>query len=313
MAVLAEDTTQYNDLVISQIKELGCLAYEPETIVWHYTTGRGLLGIIESGTIYATQVACLNDSTEIRYALRLYHDALVLLQEKNIADADAHRFLGKVIETFADDPALPSHAPSRFFVACFSRLEDDLNQWRVYSETGGENGYAIGFRARGLAEPNGALLRVNYDKAKHKEVADTVAEATLRFYKDGLQKQRAATPDQWMTEFLAQWDELIGRLAPLVKDECFAAEDEFRLVHELNVTEMHAIRFQQKETLLSRHLPLSFPVWMQVRYPMLPIAKVTVGPAKQQHISRISVTALLRQMGYGEIPVEISRRPLQRP
>jgi len=39
---------------------------DPELIVWHYTSGPGLISIIESGTLYSTQVSCLNDATEIR-------------------------------------------------------------------------------------------------------------------------------------------------------------------------------------------------------------------------------------------------------
>lgn len=48
----------------------------------------------------------------------------------------------------SDEPESPSHAPSMYFVTCFSEEEDDLSQWRAYC--GGENGYAIGFRAAGL-------------------------------------------------------------------------------------------------------------------------------------------------------------------
>jgi hypothetical protein len=265
------------------------------------------VGIIESGSIYATQVACLNDSTEIRYALKLYRDALIELREKRGGNKSDHQFLTKVLETSTEDPAAPSHGPSRYFVTCFSRLEDDLNQWRAYSEEGGENGYAIGFRAAGFRDVNGLLLRVNYNHETHKEVARNVAEATLRFFHDGFEKKREETLEKWTEVFLSEWHFAIGRLAPVVKDSCFRAEEEFPLVHELDAAEFHSIRFTQKATLLSRHLPLRVPAWLQVRYPMLPIAKVTIGPARQQHISRISVSALLKQMGYGDLPVEISR------
>jgi hypothetical protein len=313
MPLTKDDIEQYQIFIADQMKELGCFSIEPETIVWHHTTGRGLLGIAESGTIFATQAAGLNDRTEIRYAMKLYRDALTDLHQAHSKDAEASQFLTQLLDWSSDDPALPSHGPSRFFVACFSRLEDDLNQWRAYSEPGGENGYAIGFHARGLVDPNGAILKVNYATELHKKIAANVAEATLRFYREGLEKKRAETAEQWTKEFIPAWEEWIGRLAPVVKDGCFRAEEEFRLVHELDTYEVHRMRFQQKATLLARYMPLNFPVWMQLRSPMLPIAKILIGPGRQQHISRISVNSLLRQMGYGDIPVEISRRPLQRP
>ena len=32
--------------------------------IWHYTTADGLIGILKSGQIWSTQVACLNDTLE---------------------------------------------------------------------------------------------------------------------------------------------------------------------------------------------------------------------------------------------------------
>ena len=46
-------------------------------------------------------------------------------------------------------------------MSCFSLLEDDLNQWRVYGGPGGENGYAK-FDAEQIAR--GLNLLVQYGK-----------------------------------------------------------------------------------------------------------------------------------------------------
>ena len=45
------------------------LRREPPPELWHYTTGEGLIKIIESGELWSTQVSCLNDATEYRYAI----------------------------------------------------------------------------------------------------------------------------------------------------------------------------------------------------------------------------------------------------
>ncbi len=307
MPILPEDREKYKQFIINRLIDLDSVTYPPETTVWHYTTGAGLLGIIESGAIYATHVACLNDSTEIRYAVKLYYDALESVRQKSAGDPEAIKFLTRVLEINLDDPKLPRHGSSPYFVACFSNLEDDLPQWRAYSESGGENGYAIGFHARALYDPIGGLLRVNYDTEKHKAMAARTAEAALQFFRDGLRDKRATTVEQWEEEFIREWSEVTSRLAPVVKDACFETENEFRLVHGLDASELPRIKFRQKDTLLSRHLPLSFQ-----DFPRLPIAKVTIGPGRQQHVSRISVHALLTQKGYRNVPVEISQRPLQR-
>jgi hypothetical protein len=53
------------------IADLNCVIPEAhyDEIVWHYTTGESLIEIIRTGSLFATQVACLNDTTELRYAV----------------------------------------------------------------------------------------------------------------------------------------------------------------------------------------------------------------------------------------------------
>jgi hypothetical protein len=316
MPVTPEENTRYAAFVQEQVKTLGCLDFPSDKIIWHYTNGAGLLGIIETGSLRASHVACLNDSTEIRYASNLFRSAVGRLRDKPGHDAVATEFLARVAELANEEQEAPSHNPSRFFVVCFSAQEDDLSQWRAYGDVGGENGYAIGFHARGFFSQaaNRLVVKVNYDAALHAAIADEVAEATLRFYREGLEARQNVDPPQWAEEFFQAWDEWIYRLAPMVKDECFKTEQEFRIVNELHVSELGRVRFIQKETLLSRYLPLYFPGWMPfTRVPMLPIARVMVGPGRQQAITQTSVNLLLQQMGYGTDLVTASKRPLQRP
>jgi hypothetical protein len=186
MPATDKEKARYQDFIVDQVKALGCVPIDPEATLWHYTNGAGFIGIVESGTIYATQVACLNDSTEIRYATKLYRDAVIELQRAEHDNEVSNQFLTKLLEGMPENPALPAHGPSRFFVACFSSRDDDLAQWRAYSD-GGENGYALGFKARGLNNlPYGALLRVNYNNVDHKRAAAEIAAATLRFFLEGM-------------------------------------------------------------------------------------------------------------------------------
>lgn len=314
MPVLPEETQRYTDFTRQKAKDLGTFDYSPETTLWHYTSGAGLLGIIESASIRATQVSCVNDSTETLYATRLFRNAILALKEKSAEDQSASAFLDETLRITAEPANMPAHAPSPFFVACFSELEDDLNQWLKYGGPHGENGYAIGFVARGLQiDPNTAVVRVSYDKGKHEAIAAETAEATLAFFREGLVGERMQDPAKWGQEFFESWDRAIYRLSPMAKDECFKAEQEFRMVHELQTSELPNVRFQQKENMLARHIDLETPVWMQQRTPKLPIVKVMIGPGRHQEITRVGVMTLLNQMGYQNIEVLLSKRPVQRP
>ena len=44
---------------------------ETEKILYHYTSLEGLLGIIESKSIWATNVLYLNDASELNYSINL--------------------------------------------------------------------------------------------------------------------------------------------------------------------------------------------------------------------------------------------------
>ena len=158
---------------------MGVFDFQPDQIVWHYTNGAGFLGILQSATLYATQVASLNDVRETKYATDLYKDAVKGLLKEKADDPDAVTFLNAVLEFVKEEPDSPTHGTSKFFVTCFSADEDDVTQWDRY---GGDNGYAIGFYARGLwREPNSQLYRVVYDRDKQTAAAKKITEATLSF------------------------------------------------------------------------------------------------------------------------------------
>jgi hypothetical protein len=158
-----------------------------------------------------------------------------------------------------------------------------------------------------FSPPNSFLYRVIYDRAKQEQATKVLAEATLRFYREGLNEERLKDPDLWAREFFQAWDEWVYRLAPLAKDYRWQSESEFRIVHELNVSEFPKVRFRQRKTMLSRYVVLEFPHVVKRRASLLPIAKIMIGPGNHPAFTRVSVKLLLEQMGYPDIPVEITR------
>ena len=148
------------------------------------------------------------------------------------------------------------------------------------------------------------LQRVNYDPETHAAVAKEAAEATLRFYSEGLKEGL----DDWDNVFLECWDYTLTQLAPMVKDPGFAVEQEIRLVHQLQQPEFSQLKVRQRKTMMSRHLPMRFPSAGPLG---VPISKVIVGPCRHREITRISVDTLLRTHGYPSGLVVSSQRPYQ--
>jgi hypothetical protein len=172
-------------------------------------------------------------------------------------------------------------------------------------------------------------VRVNYEENKHKEVAVNVASATLRFFREGFDSGRGVmpippfggfTPDQasslrakaWAKEFLPEWEQWVGRLAPMVKDPSFRAEDEYRIIHELQVSELPELRYRQKQMLMSRHLPMIYPVLgTATESRRLPINEIIVEPSRHKELSAVSIRIFMNQKGYNNLPVSVSKIPFQ--
>jgi hypothetical protein len=308
MAIPEEEKARYQAFVVSLAKELGAMQYAPDTMLWHYTNGSALIKILDSMTIYSTQISCLNDATELKYGSRLFHGALKELRAATSDDSLAEKLLDGAILHFTEDPSFS--AASFHFVACFSEEKDDLSQWRAYG--GGENGYAIGFRAADLSGiPNGLLVRVKYDTDLHRALAKKAAIEMVRFCKESVQKFEPPDLVQFGVEFLQAWEQQMVMLAPLVKDPGFFKEKEFRITKGCTASDIEDLRFIQKNTMISRHLPLRPPGRSPTEPYRLPIAEVMLGPSRHQQISRISVDTLLQQKGYSPGIVSVSKIPFQ--
>lgn len=122
-------------------------------LLYHYTNSKGLLGIISTNTIWATDVEFLNDSLEVDYSREVVSKQLDERANQLAPDGTSpHSPEGSradVIRTIVSalndkDRRYRSH---RAYVACFCTNGDLLSQWRAY---GAHGGYAIGFLAEDL-------------------------------------------------------------------------------------------------------------------------------------------------------------------
>jgi hypothetical protein len=315
MPVSVEERREYRQFSKNIVERLGSLNFGSDLTVWHYTTGAGLIGILQSGQLFATQVACLNDSSETLYAQRLYKAALSEIQKQYAGNTAVKALYEHFQSEFQDDSTPAASSPSKFFVACLTTKGNDLSQWRAYAEQGGENGYAIGFRVGGLFGGLQRLVaKVNYDRDLHITLAKEVADATITYFLKGLQNDPSRSAELWAEEFFQAWDEDIYRLSPLIKDPGFRDEEEVRIIHELQISEFGQIQMKQKRNLLARYVALNFaPVCWVGKSVKLPITSIVIGPSRHPAVSRVSVGTLLRQTGYDSVSVEISSCPLQAP
>jgi hypothetical protein len=275
--------------------------------LWHYTDASGLIAILQSKKIWATQVTCLNDTLEQRYFGDLVHAAV---KERRAVNTDP--VLEPLFRVADERLGQRDFTAIGQFVACFSEAKDDLGQWRGYG--GGECGYAIGFSSKGILtainqRPSTLLMPMIYADSMHSFVVTDVIRMSEIYYRQGLSR---GDPDLWAREFVMAFSDALSITAANVKHPKFSGEAERRIVTLLQTGEHQQLEFRQKRTLLARHLPISLAIG-DGDTKHLPITRIIVGPGPAQKVSKISVGDLLLKFLYQNVPVELSDIPYRLP
>jgi hypothetical protein len=98
--------------------------------VYHYTSSQGLLGIVTSGQLRASEASSLNDLAEITLGWRAIERWL-----SKQPGSPAVKYLKRSIKHSRRDPQ------HQVFVLSGTTAGDDANQWRLYADSG--RGYVI--------------------------------------------------------------------------------------------------------------------------------------------------------------------------
>jgi hypothetical protein len=267
---------------------LQTIPYVKRDVLWYYTSASTFATILETNKIWSTQISCLNDTTEYRRSVRLFHDSFEQYIE-GADDEDSKWFANYLYTELIQDDA----DWSKFFVMCMSNQKDDLSQWRAYG--GGEGGVAIGLSRQHLGETDASnspcLWPVSYNAQAQQKLVEKIAAKTLHFFCEGLKRRPGADRKMWAHAFVMAFGPHIVYLAPILKHPAFFQEEEWRLVCELGPADKEKIKIKQRQTLISRHLPLLFG-------DKLPIREVLVGPCRHPGPSRISVADYLLALKY---------------
>jgi hypothetical protein len=112
--------------------------------LFHYTNAAGLLGILQTHRLWATNLRYLNDLSEMDYSTPLIQAAVA-----DRFDSDTAEQFIQGLQNFDEHTG--------HYVVCFSDGGDVLSQWRHYAESGG---YAIGLNYQKFQAklPEGAVL-----------------------------------------------------------------------------------------------------------------------------------------------------------
>lgn len=314
--------------------------FDPEKAkgtVWHYTDATGLLGILNSGQLWATASLALNDASEVSYGERLIRDVWAAANKDGLPEA-CRRYT-----EYALDFAFDDFAAEGLFSVSASLDGDLLSQWRSY---GGADGFAIGIDAESpLAPilpgslnpiemppetaPNEAGFHIVFDPTQPPSQLFVVPEWSAVRYDLGSQYALATAVLQdtiQSTPGPRDWEERIGEwpshvvstrsyllhAAALMKHPAFVDEREVRLLcSKAYVGDIE--EYRAREGRLVPYVPIAMASeshrWFASDSTALPIVAVRYGPASDARGLRVAASLLARR-GYADVSIDRSSIPI---
>ena len=273
------------------------------TMLYHYTTPEGLLGILqkEEVNLHFTKFTALNDKMEgkvlqkrfLAICERLYREKVIdkreidnLLEYVNFETGIFRCFLdGKWQELNFEDT----------FVCSFSLQQDSLPMWNYYVKNGGYQGYNIGFRNPYFCcdvpedDINQNILQICQVLYSDKELEVLVRESQDILKKCG----------EDLTNLLH--DLHYGVLQH--KESCFAHEQEVRLIYTANPKKKKQIKYKVKNGVLVPYI--------EVKLMRETVQEITVGPLIEQDLAVKNLREFLEQRGYPDVDIKVSEIPIR--
>ncbi len=283
--------------------------HELDKPLFHYTTLEGLMGILETRSIWLSEIRCFKDAHEFQYGMSVISKAIdEAIQGES--DRSVVKFLKQIPEMLA------LHADIyHVFVACFCEDGSLLSQWREYANNGG--GYALQLEFSGDTcmalspkplEPyyQPRLLRVIYNPEEQREC--------LRAYLDLLSKAAGAAFSGWCprndAEFSPRSVEVINPLMDLLvsfKHAAYEGELEWRVVYfKLPDCRNDCVQFKTDNSVLKPYLP-GYVFDNTPDGLIFPLKRINFGPALDVVHTKAATELLLLKHANSEHPIKLGR------
>lgn len=263
---------------------------------YHYTTAEGLLGILESKSIWHTNANFLNDHKELQVGIsyaRDWYDA-----NKNLIGHKLGEDNSKLLSINLCSEAGKQSGP-KAYVCSFSEARDSLSQWRAYGKGGG---YKIGFHREYLTRKLPALS-LRFEKCIYEH--DDVNNPVSNFLKKWIEQDDIKTDSdhRWLDHLLHQ----IVFKSLLLKGNGFAEEKEWRMFYDyrLNPEKNYAEFIRVRGGVYIPYIACEvFPGSEDEAYirtssnSTSPVLSIMSGPAPDPELTRIGLLQLLRKCQY---------------
>jgi len=268
----------------------------------HYTSQAGLLGIVGTETLWATNIKFLNDEYEFQHAIDLIKE---IIPTSNIkSDHRDHGIYKDFITSLEKQlKSLNNYRSESIFTLSFSEETDLLSQWRGYCPD--NNGYCLILKIDEILEnaksmyDNVHLVKCIYDKeTKETQIKDTLNEFWSSYIKSDDKKERKNIIEKLSTEIML--------LASYFKHPSFSEEKEHRIVVILDYAPDHDLKFREGK--------FSIIPYLELTAPRKCIDTICIGPTSNKTLSRRALETFLdTKFGlpviFGDLEILYSKTP----
>lgn len=268
------------------IKTLADKLYQeqPDRVLYHYTSISGMMGIVSSKVLRASEIRYLNDAAELKHLQQLVVNVVRAVGEQLDAVSEISRQFGKwLTERVQYGPLV--------FVVSLTERGNLLSQWRGYTPHG--QGVSLGFPPQHLAQVTAGasftLGRCIYDPNQHNDIVVALLNAIVAEAKNRGPSDKHH-PSQSYHAYFEEVEEHVLRICALLKHPSFAEESEWRAVSQAHCNYViPPIEYRAGKSFLVPYieLPLSLPGEGLV------MPHVIVGPTPTPDLSMASVTMYL--------------------
>lgn len=254
---------------------------KPPKELFHYTNQIGLLGIVNSQSFWTTKIFYVNDFSEYKLALALAEKTL----DKYLINRN---FTIENVNLLRQE--LRSIAQLNVFIGSFTENGDLLSQWRAYGSS--EGCFSLGFKSAMLVEEannnNFSLSKCIYDPELQERIIDSLVLKYLQMdYSKSLPSTRVDQNSRVLYVPRSRgFDYEMARVAPLLKDQSFQEEQEWRLITNRPI-DSRLINFRTGKSCLIPYYELQFSNFKDL------LNSIIIGPTPNQSISADSIKMLL--------------------
>lgn len=260
----------------------------PDKNLYHYTSLAGLMGVISSKSIWASEIRYLNDDAELNYLNRIIQRRITFFHQKDCEEDQIARQFAQWLSQRVDISPL-------VFVVSFTEAGSLLSQWRGYTPHG--QGVNIGFRPQSLLDPVAAagftFGKCIYDHQRHEEIALEIVEAVIAgAAKRGPAEFNKTAPTQTYYPYFAEIEPQVLRICALIKHPCFVEENEWRAVSKpmANYVEPN-IKYRVGKSYLIPYIDLPLAQGLE----SIPLAECVIGPTPTPTLLFNSVSMYMRK------------------